>query len=237
MTRAIVLFLALILSVSLSAQIGISASGSMLKAPDWQTTYEEEYPIDFDNANYLRERNLFLSGYNVGVNYWFRLKKKRVEFFPTITYSQYKTLHDLEADFNLADLLLFQTSFLGAHFDTRIYPFDFGSDCDCPVWSKQNDLLKKGFYIMLSPGVDRIETRLEDLKNHEIRPSLGAGFGLDLGISDFLTVSPFFTARYTSEADGNIFFPNQALKDFSDVWRLMIGFNMNFRLENEYRRR
>ncbi len=231
-TRAILCCLFLSGSLSLSAQIGFSAAASTIKASDWQTTYQEEY--DF----FANKRALFLSGYNLGINYWFRLKKKRVEFFPTLSYSKHETLHDIEEDFVFTDLLVFQTSFAGLHFDTRIYPFDFGSDCDCPVWSKQNDILKKGFYVMLSPGIDRVETRLDESKNADWLATVSAGVGLDIGISDFLTVTPFLTGRYTPEVDGDNLFTNKALgDDFADVWRLMAGLHIGFRLENEYRRR
>lgn len=227
MTRTIFSLLFLSFGISVSAQIGITAAGSTIRATDWQRTFQEEY--NTDNA-------LFLTGYDVGLNYWFRLKNKRVEFFPTIARSEYNTYFDPtgRATAPQDELIAFGTSFTGFHFDTRIYPFDFASDCDCPVWSKQNDVLKKGFYLMLSPGVDYVEVSQQEVVTSDWLFTVSGGIGLDLGISDLLTVTPFVNIRYTPEVDGDVLFPNEALgNDFDDVIRLIGGLAINLRFDGD----
>ena len=226
MTRIILIFTLWAFTTQAHAQIGIAAAASTTRVEDWQVAFQEEYG---------GTGKLFLSGYDLGVNYWFRLKKKRIEFFPTISRSEYKTYYDTDGDITvIEELITFKTAFTGFHFDTRIYPFDFGSDCDCPVWSKQNDLLKKGFFIMLSPGVDFVQTILQDKSTNSWLPTASGGMGLDIGISDFLTVTPFVTARYTPAVDGNVLFPNTSVgNNIQDVVRLIGGLSVNLRFDDD----
>ena len=87
---------------------------------------------------------------------------------------------------------------------------------------------------MVSPGIDFVQTSLQNNTTASWLPTVSGGVGLDIGISDFLTVTPFITARYTPEVDGDILFPNEALgNDFDDVVRLIGGLSVNLRFDGD----
>ena len=58
-----------------NAQIGVSAAYKTFNAEDW---FSLEAQSDIESYN----------GYNVGLDYWFRLKNQRVEFLPEISFGQ-----------------------------------------------------------------------------------------------------------------------------------------------------
>ena len=132
------------------------------------------------------------SGFSIGLDYWFRLKRKRLEFLPTIFYSSY------QGENNIANF--------GLRANTSIYPFDFSGDCNCPTFSKENDLLKKGFFIRLSPGLSYWQTKpfeSEVEKTDAWLAEIMAGMGLDIGISNLLTISPEIRIRHIFESSWN----------------------------------
>lgn len=122
-------------------------------------------------------------GNELAVGYWFRLKNKRVEFLPSIYYA---TASD--GDLDLQEL--------GAEFNVNIYPFDFGGDCDCPTFGKQGPQLEKGFFIQLTPGYARyqLESPVADFESGG-GFTFGAGVGMDIGVTNFLTISPIASVR------------------------------------------
>lgn len=127
-----------------------------------------------------------ISGYLAGVNYWLRLKNVRIEFFPELNYGSVTPTNPLgnQSDFKLNRWgLLLPASF---------YLLDFKGDCHCPTFSKQNDLFKKGFFLQLliSGHLERSQTDLA--KNTQQNFGAGGGIGLDIGLSDLLTITPLF---------------------------------------------
>lgn len=124
----------------------------------------------------------FSSGLEFGIGYWFRLKNKRMEFTPEVSIAF------LDSD-------LISNSSIGVNGNILIYPLDFHSDCNaCPTFSKEGGLVKKGFYWILSPGLwmfrgDDPNLNLSEREFMTYR--LGAGAGLDIGVANLLTVSPF----------------------------------------------
>lgn len=129
--------------------------------------------------NYDQE---FKSGLEFGLGYWFRLKNKRMEFTPEVSIAF------LDSD-RIAN------SSIGFNANILIYPLDFHSDCDaCPTFSKEGGLVKKGFYWILSPGLwmfrgDDMNLSLSEREFMTYR--IGAGAGLDIGVVNLLTLSPF----------------------------------------------
>lgn len=171
---------------TVNAQVGIKVGYKSLNNDDWNEAINFAFGENFSQT----------TGYNIGVNYWFRLKKRRIEFTPEIFYTD---LEDASGDLSR------EHTQIGFHFNTNIYLFDLGEDCDCPVWSKDGNLLQKGFFIQISPGVNRMENKLvsndSELSNEtNTYFEAGVGAGIDFGVSDFLTITPmakFFFARDT----------------------------------------
>lgn len=124
-------------------------------------------------------------GMHFGVDYWFRLPQKRVEFFPEFSYEKYNQ------DFgDFKD----EISTLNFYFNTNFYLFDFEGDCDCPTFSKGGDFFEKGFFIQVSPGISYFTSTFgpesEGIEDKNFHFGVGLGAGIDIGISDFLTITP-----------------------------------------------
>ncbi len=206
------------------AQIGITATYANANAKEWERTFQLEVEDD---------RQLFISGTRVGVNYWFRLKNVRIEFLPSFEYAVYGTWTD-----NAPDRSEFDLSSWGGFVHTRFYLFDFANDCNCPTFSKQNQLFKKGFFVSLSPGVERFTSSRTVKENgvstviaaSEWKASGGVGVGLDLGISDFLTVTPIAGISYAQDLNGSHLF-NSAEPNVpsSDLMQYYAGINIGLR--------
>lgn len=180
-----ILLLALCLSsVSLlNAQIGLRAGYHFNDATDWTIISE---------TNPNNDTELLGDGFSIGVDYWFRLKNLRIEFFPELNYSSYQATTVLENDFSAQNFNFF--------FNTHIYLFDIGSDCECPTWSKDAQVLQKGLFLLVSPGVSfwglDIDSNGTALSDNATAFSIAGGLGFDIGFSDFLTVTPFAGYRY-----------------------------------------
>ena len=147
----------------------------------------------FETDMSVSESNLFRhEGVQVSANYWFRLENIRIEFFPEVSYSQFQ--HNQPSDVLPKT---FGFSQWGLAIPISIYPFDLGSDCNCPTFSKQNETFKKGFFVQIAPGyyfsTYKPKAGNLDAKQNNDYFGFGAGIGLDLGLSDLITMSPIVT--------------------------------------------
>ena len=148
--------------------------------------------------NYIDENtsgnndNIFASNIGVGLDYWFRLKKYRIEFLPEV-HMGLKSSSTFESNATNTDF-----SYFGFNFNTQIYLFDLEGDCDCPTFSKQGPSISKGFFFNLSPGIiyntKEITTEFVDpsVKTNQLNFKIGIGLGYDIGISDLFTITPMF---------------------------------------------
>lgn len=177
-----------LLCISIYAQYGV------------RLHYSKQTLSEYDNFYFSDNKDdLFKASFGLGVDYWFRLKQKRLEFLPElgVSYaSQSLSNSSTEAVMEVANVAPY------FNFNTRIYPFDFGGDCDCPTFSKDGDLLKKGLYISVSPGliynIASISGENALLVGNPLDESisflsykLSIGAGIDIGLSDFLTINPY----------------------------------------------
>ena len=184
--RQLLLSLLMLLSIHLSAQFGFSGGYLSGEAENWTASPGLISGTSVDLPG---------TGWQVGIDYWLRLKNYRVEFLPTLAYSQQES--NLQSDIS--------NQFSGAHLfiHTNIYPFDFKGDCDCPTFSKEGPSFEKGLFIQISPGISQLNYEYQHsfyqdspATSSETAFSIGAGLGLDLGISDLLTITPVVSLRY-----------------------------------------
>ena len=176
-----------------SGQFGIRANYGLSSAPNWEVLAQ--------NSSQFAPTDFFGGGYSLGLDYWLRLPQKRIEFYPELRYTAYETQSQVIA---LSQDVSVNSTLLGFYANTHFYVMDFLGDCDCPTFSKQGGLFKKGFFLSLSPGVyyhkkssDLIAGNLESISGY-----LGVGLGLDIGVSDLITVTP--TVQYALGFNDNL---------------------------------
>jgi len=176
----------------LFGQFGFSFGYKSLNAPAWEDNIgritsdigEIQVPLD--------------QGWGLGVDYWFRLKDKRIEFLPELNYSTFSK--DWSNSEGVTGKI--NSNFLSFYFNTNLYVFDLAGDCDCPTFSKDGDIMKKGFFVQISPGISLLHNKYDNLVDNStqddsaIVPSIGVGTGLDIGLSDLITITPMVSYRY-----------------------------------------
>ena len=139
----------------------------------------------------------------IGIAYWFRLRNRRVEFHPGAyihlsnqKISPYNSIHGLP-DFTITD----QHGF-GVELPIHVYFLDLNEDTKTPTYSKEGPMLKKGLYGYVTPGYRRItygftgreaESLIRTLNEVDKQNlvTIAAGLGLDIGLGDLFTISPF----------------------------------------------
>ena len=153
----------------------------------------------------LDEVHFSQDGMQASLEYGFRLKQKRLEFHPGIGYRFTWNKDALEGYFNSIDLDL----------NTSIYPFDFAGDCHCPTFSKDGELFKKGFFLEISPGIAYqtlhrtkfmsdvypFPTERVNITSNEVIFKIGAAAGLDIGLSEQLTLTPMVSMTWLSSKE------------------------------------
>ena len=174
------------------AQFGVRATYNALQAPQWETHLNDALTLEQDALDF--------NTFSYGVDYWFRLKNHRLEFFPTLSYLSSK--NHLENG-GIRDINLKMLSF---HLNTHIYFLSLKGDCDCPTWSKSEPIFEKGLFLLLSPGIDYFSGNYSVLntidsvptteKSSTLNGSIALGLGLDIGLSDLITITPYGGVRW-----------------------------------------
>ena len=221
----------LLFHFSTHAQIGISGGIKKMTAPEWEAYFEGD--------DFLRD------GFKIGLDYWFRLKEKRVEFTPELSYSQFSSNID---HFTEGFTQNFKVRLIGLHLNTNIYPLDFGNDCNCPTFDKDGGILDKGLFLQISLGISTLNNEFENplmsISSNQLIPSLGLGVGLDIGINKFLTLTPliqyhfYFNATWEDlellAAEGQVF-PADA-NETSNLKQFFAGLRLSMRFDeiNKY---
>jgi len=187
MRHTFLLSLLTIFALQAKAQLGISGSYLTSAAPHWE--------LRTGGASSLRIQPPG-TGYSVGLDYQFRLKKVRIEFAPELNYSHWSTpkTNELETSSNWYSFF----------FNIRVYPFDLKGDCNCPTFSKRGNTFQKGFFVSLSPGISQMNHYIPrgwggvsfEMKDQYLAPNAALVLGLDIGISELLTVTPHAGWRY-----------------------------------------
>ncbi len=224
--------LALLFTTSSYSQIGFSIAYKDLSANNWENLIAN-YNVSVENGvSPLRE------GTDFALDYWFRLKKRRVEFHPELSYSRFIR--------NSSEVEL-KSGMINFSFHTNIYPFDFGEDCNCPTFSKGGSFVEKGLFLQVSPAVSYLNNSFKDdsgeEKNSDLAYGIGLGVGLDFGLSDFITITPMIRYSYMVDAEWkdldqhlNIDAPDAANKNVTNFSTLYFGLRLGFRFDerNKY---
>ena len=160
----------------LFAQIGYIQGTAWASAPDWEAIL---LPRTEDGQ--LLDRN-----YTFELDYRLRpIADYRIEFFPTFAYTR------TNGEARSTNLGLQQAEF---QLRTNIYFLSLEADCDCPTFSREAGLLKKGLFFQVAPGIARTTGKLEAgsllSEFSAVGFRLGAGLGLEIGLSDYFTLAP-----------------------------------------------
>ncbi len=181
-------------------------------------------------SDILEQVNISQDGLQLSVEYGFRLKQKRLEFHPGIGYRfAFKGAGD-EGSISAFDMDL----------NTAIYPFDFGGDCDCPTFSKEGNLIKKGLFVEVSPGMsfqtlNRDEVPLQnpdEPTSYSVSNSIFKytfAMGLDIGISESFTLTPMVSYSGFSSVEWLGLNPDGSEGILDDQSFLGLGFRMVYK--------
>lgn len=191
----------------------------------------------FGKSDLLDTANISQNGLHTSLEYSFRLKEKRVEFHPGIGYRFTWNSATSDGYFNAFDLDL----------NTSIYPFDFGGDCDCPTFSKEGNLIKKGFFFEVSPGISyQILHRLRSdpdnpsklpIRSKNLLWKIGGAAGLDIGLTEQYTLTPMLSATLLSSSDWEGLRQDTSTGNLDDYIYLGAGIRLAYKADPKRRRR
>lgn len=216
--RYLLFFCCLAIATPITAQFGVTVAVNQPVDPDHTAR----------NLEIIGQR--FNPGPEVALNYWFRLPKQRVEFLPTVHYGS-KRWRTNNTTVGLNEF--------GGQLKINVYPFDFLGDCGCPTFGKQGPQLQKGFYVQVAGGYAISEAPLVFSDDDRYRGTIiyGGGLGIDIGISNLLTITPQLNFRRATEpflelefstVDGEVFSTDQP-----GLVTYQLGLQATFRLDHE----
>jgi len=206
-----------ITATQLIGQVGIKFVGTLA-----------QYKI----AETVSNEKLFSTKAGLGIDYWFRLKKYRLEILPAIHFqsaSEQLSLNDPTTG-------MLNWSFIDFAPGFQIYPLDFKNDCMCPTFSKQGKFIKKGLFINLAPGIGRSVLSSNTIQNTEAIDWIGfvrLGMGIDIGLSDLITFSPSISYQMSQTLDWSSFFQSQSSQSLNINSGLFLSARFGFRLDNK----
>lgn len=222
--------------------IGLSGAGGAFAQFGFSGYYTQtDYASDYDPSYLNREWNDTrpTDGFRVAVDYWFRLKQPRIEFLPTISFTRGRTFELSDNANPLGQLNYQHWSFF---LNTNIYLFDLAGDCGCPTFSKGGPALQKGLFLQVGPGVtlERSTTTVSDPTGPLVAGTqtsthwgIQGALGLDIGISELLTVTPILGLRYYPQGPDLYDIPPSPEVTETNaprVWQYYGGLRLGFRL-------
>ncbi len=227
--KSILVLCLLMTSLHIFAQFGIRAGYGSTSYKDWEGFAYRR--IDVNKASFLN------SGINVGLDYWFRLKKRRIEFMPELGYTQFAS--------SSVDGYKYSLSSFNAYFNVHVYVLDLAEDCNCPTFSKQGNTIKKGFFIHAAPLLRYYNQKADgnpSISSNATGIGIRAGVGIDIGLSDFFTLTPMVAYETTGKSnwndlatlDGNTTDPDVTSTGNGLYGLMRLGFRLN---SNNRRRR
>jgi len=218
MQKLLILFLIVSSYYSLQGQWGVRAAYNLNNISSW-----DEYFSTIDNSS----QSVFASSISFEVDYWTRLRNQRIEFYP------YLSFHQATSDLAVSGTGL-RLQQIGGGVKTHIYLLDLIDDCDCPTFSKQGGIVKKGLFLLGGIGVDFARKAVADeaLRDGNIDVRGTIGIGLDIGLNDLVTISPFvafnryFDVSWHEVGDS---FGQPGVDISSSINQLQLGVRIGFR--------
>lgn len=231
--KKVLVLLLIATSVTTSfAQFGIRGTYSNVQTPNWEQVITDNLGSTDFNLNQI----------GFGADYWFRLKNQRIEFMPTLKYAASNTAIPHPSD---GSNRVFDLKSIGLHWNTNIYFLDFKGDCDCPTWSKSEPWVEKGLFLFISPGVDYQSfnyavmdnddaNAILEVEHKDLNFNIGAGLGLDIGISDLITITPYAGLRFHNTVEWGGFLSGAELANPlpSKMWQIYGGLRLGVRLDD-----
>lgn len=212
---------------TVSAQIGLNFRYGDMNPQLWEAQSSTE--------------RLFASTYDIGIDYWFRLKNYRVEFMPEIYTSVSKTANESSE---------YRYTGYGLASNVNIYLFDFEGDCGCPTFSKDGNFITKGFYLSVAPFIqnnNKAEWSEGDTRTKVSSLSYGGsiGAGIDIGIRDLITLSPYIRYKFVPvdswsgfQAANSSSIPDENINTSYIQVGLRLGFRPDYvREQNKFKKR
>ncbi|MEM1123283.1 MAG: hypothetical protein AAGJ18_22775 [Bacteroidota bacterium] len=158
----------------------------------------------------------------------------RIEFYLTGKAKQARQdWNDLSFSFNQ----------YGIGLQTKFYPLSLEADCDCPTFSREAGILEKGLFLQVTPGVSFFNGKATATEvvseGSDTNFSLGLGIGVDIGLSDQITISPLatfnrhFGVTWESLQEDFIAFDgtnNVEGSEVNDITQIFVGLRFGIRL-------
>ncbi|HMQ50352.1 MAG TPA: autotransporter domain-containing protein [Saprospiraceae bacterium] len=203
-------------------------------------SYRPHAKLDWVFANANGENATNVQTLHIGLDYWIPTGNYRFDLAPEINYGYIDHTWGTDGtgvdNYTLTDKIRFLSFFL----NTNIYFLDLEGDCDCPTFSKSGGLIQKGLFLQLSPGYSlvRVSTQHSDgqsQKDDRGILSVGAGLGLDIGLTDQWTLTPFAGLRlYFDDLTQDHEYEEGTLKlvqESSNLQQVYGGLKLSFRLD------
>lgn len=162
-------------------------------------------------------------GFQASLGYLFPLSQVNLKTGPELSFGHYERLYGEPARSRHETYSLNWTSVA--------YPFDIQGKCDCPTFSKPGNTFSKGLFLQFSPGAwYRRSTYSDGAANSDSSQGLtwlaGGGLGLDIGIQENLTFSPFLLYFHGWDSRGGL--PTGTQADQRVVRQFSAGFRVGF---------
>ena len=207
------------------SQIGFNGGYFFQQVPKWEKAVLGE----------RTNEHLLANGYTAGLDYRLTpFENFRVELYPELAYSKASS-DNILGQFN-QDRFDFSLK-------SNIYLLSLEADCDCPTFSREASILEKGFFVQISPGISYSKTNFKNTalsqNANDMAFKLGLGLGLEIGLSDYITVSPtvqykrYFNAKWDGLQDLVRQIDNRTEIQGSDVTNANLfyaGIHIGFRL-------
>ncbi len=180
----------------------------------------------------VSNEKLFSTKAGLGIDYWFRLKKYRLELLPAI---HFQTASE-ELVLNDQSIGVLNWSFIDFAPGFQVYPLDFNNDCQCPTFSKQGKFIKKGLFVQLAPGIGRSVLSSNTIQGTKATDWVGfvrLGIGLDIGLSDLITWSPSVSYQLSQSLDWSPYFQSLSSTNLRINNGLFLAARFGFRMDKK----